>query len=174
MRKSIRLVFLLLAAIPGFAAEYVYMNCPTLPGDVTLKGRENFTDVLGFNHEVVSPRDVASGQATGKRQHMPLRLVIPQGKNTPLLFKALSNNEIIPKLEIDFWRTTPTGIETLYMKYELENVGVSSVRPWMPNKKETTVADFGAQVEVAFVYQKITWTIINGGITHTDTWQQDR
>ena len=39
-----------------------------------------------FSHEVKSPRDVATGQATGKRQHQPLRMregsltvVIPAG-----------------------------------------------------------------------------------------------
>jgi type VI secretion system secreted protein Hcp len=174
MRNSIRFVFLLLIAITSFASESVYMVCPQLPGDGIQKGREGFSDVLAFNHEVVSPRDTASGLATGKRQHMPFRCVIPQGKNAPLLFKALSNNQVIPKVEIQFWRSTPLTTEAIYMKYELENVSISSVRPWMPNTKEAAVANFGSQVEVAFVYQKITWTFINGGVTHTDTWDQSQ
>jgi type VI secretion system secreted protein Hcp len=172
MRNSIRLVILLMVAVTGFAAESVYMVCAQLPGEVIQKGREKFSEVLAFNHEIVSPRDSASGLATGKRQHMPFRCVIPHGSNTPLLFKALSNNEIIPKVEIQFWRPTTIGGEVLYMKYELENVSVSSVRPWMPNVKEAAVANFGSQVEVSFVYQKITWTFTNGGVTHTDSWNQ--
>ena len=163
-----------MAVTSGFAAEVIYMVCPQLPGEVIQKGHEKNSLVLAFNHEVVSPRDPASGLATGKRQHMPFRCVIPQGSNTPLLFKALSNNEIIPKVEIQLWRPGTTTTEVLYLKYELENVSVSSVRPWMPNIKEADVATFGPQVEVAFVYQKITWTFTNGGVTHTDTWSQSQ
>jgi hypothetical protein len=33
-----------------------------------------FTPLLGAGLAVKSPRDTASGQATGKRQHMPFRL----------------------------------------------------------------------------------------------------
>jgi len=31
-------------------------------------------EVYGFSHEVVSPRDAASGLPTGKRQHKPVRM----------------------------------------------------------------------------------------------------
>jgi len=150
------------------------MACTQLPGEETHKDRFKFSQVLAFNHEVVSPRDAASGQATGMRQHMPFRVVIPHGSNTPLLFKAIANNEIIPKVEFQFFRQTQVGTEVLYMKYELENVIVSSVRPWLPNVKEAAVANFGTQVEVSFVYQKITWTFINGGVTATDSWNQNK
>ena len=174
MRNSLRLIIVLLTAISGFASDFVFLKAPQIPGEVIQKGREGFNQVFAFNHEVVSPRDAASGQATGKRQHMPLRVVLAHGKSTPLLFKALSNNEIIPKVEVLFYRPTATGLEELYMTYILENVGISSVRPWMPNTKEAAVANFGTQVEVALVYQKITWTYTNGGVTHEDTWDQNR
>lgn len=44
-------------------------------GEVTQRGRENQHRLLAYSHEIVSPRDPATGQATGKRQHQPFRIV---------------------------------------------------------------------------------------------------
>jgi len=63
-------------------------------GSVTQKGRENSILVHAFSQEVVSPRDPASGLATGKRQHKPLLIVKEIDKSSPLLWNALINNEI--------------------------------------------------------------------------------
>jgi type VI secretion system secreted protein Hcp len=128
--------------------------------------------VFGFSHEIVSPRDVATGQASGKRQHQPFRCVVQQGKSTPQLFQALSVNKVIPTVTVSFFRPNPIGDGTteLYIKYVLTNASISSVRPWMANIKDTSVANFGSQVELAFTYEKITWTYTNGGITAEDSW----
>lgn len=37
------------------------------------------------SHSVVAPRDAASGQATGKRQHQPVRIVKEWGPSSPTL-----------------------------------------------------------------------------------------
>ena len=41
-------------------------------GSCTQAGREEAMEIYGFNHEVLSPRDAASGLPTGKRQHKPV------------------------------------------------------------------------------------------------------
>jgi len=41
-------------------------------------------DVKG-GHEIVSPRDAASGQATGKRSHSPITITKEIDKSSPLL-----------------------------------------------------------------------------------------
>lgn len=40
-------------------------------------GRGEKIGLIPFNHEVKSPRDAASGQASGKRQHKPLAIARP-------------------------------------------------------------------------------------------------
>src|SRR5262245_4871597 len=45
-------------------------------------------DVEGFA-AIVSPRDAASGQATGRRVHSPLTIVKTWDANTPLLLNTL-------------------------------------------------------------------------------------
>ena len=42
-----------------------------IKGSVTQKGREGRIAVIAVSHELLSPRDAATGQATGKRQHKP-------------------------------------------------------------------------------------------------------
>ncbi len=43
--------------------------------------------------EVTSPRDAASGLATGKRQHKPYTITSTIDKSTPILYKSVSGNE---------------------------------------------------------------------------------
>jgi type VI secretion system secreted protein Hcp len=175
MRNSIRFVIALLSlAIPLHAADFVYLVIDGIPGEVVQKGREGWVRALAFNHEIVSPRDPATGLASGRRQHQPLRVVIPHDKSLPPLMQALVLNKPILKITVNFFRPNASGVDELYMKYDLTNVSVSSMRPWMPNTRDPNTLDFGAQVEVAFTYQRIAWTFINGGITADDTWSELR
>jgi len=45
-----------------------------IKGSVTQKGREGLILVIAVSHEIVSPRDSASGLPTGKRMHKPFAL----------------------------------------------------------------------------------------------------
>src|SRR5436190_7126906 len=45
-----------------------------IEGESTLKGFEKSMVCLGFSHEIVSPRDPASGLPTGTRRHKPTRV----------------------------------------------------------------------------------------------------
>ena len=57
-------------------AAYVKVEGQTqghIKGSVTQKGREDLIMVLATTHSVVSPRDMATGLSTGKRQHKPIR-----------------------------------------------------------------------------------------------------
>ncbi len=56
------------------------------PKDDDCDGRTDSPDCLAA-HEVKSPRDAASGQATGKRMHKPLVVTKELDKSTPLLSK---------------------------------------------------------------------------------------
>jgi len=56
-----------------------------LQGESTRKGQEGkLTGIGGFSYEVTSPRDAASGLATGKRQHTPVTFTKEWGANATL------------------------------------------------------------------------------------------
>lgn len=54
-----------------------------IKGSVTQKGRENTIMVIAVSHEILSPRDAASGIATGKRMHKPFVITKELDKSSP-------------------------------------------------------------------------------------------
>src|SRR5438552_3929653 len=57
---------------------------PRFKGE-TIRGRQSpdRIPVLAFDYAIASPRDIATGQASGKRQHQPVRIVKEWGASTP-------------------------------------------------------------------------------------------
>jgi type VI secretion system secreted protein Hcp len=140
-----------------------------IKGDVIEKGKEGLIKVTAFQHEIVSPRDVASGQATGKRQHKPLVITKELDKASPLLYKALTTNEDLSEVNLSLYRPavnkvgSGSGIIQLYFTIKLTDANITGIRLWTNDK--------GAPMEdVSFTYQKITWTYTNGNIVHEDSW----
>jgi type VI secretion system secreted protein Hcp len=50
---------------------------------------------LRFSYAAMSPRDAASGQASGKRQHSPIVVTKMVGAASPQIFQALTTNEVL-------------------------------------------------------------------------------
>jgi type VI secretion system secreted protein Hcp len=61
-----------------------------------IDGIEGEIQIESFSWGITTPRDAASGQATGKRQHKPLTITKPIDKSSPLLFR-LANDGKTPK-----------------------------------------------------------------------------
>ena len=116
-------------------------NGPTIP-----------IDAVG--HEIVSPRDPASGLPTGKRQHKPFTITKEIDKSTPLILNALVTNENLTSVLIGMVRD---GNQVMTIK--LTNASVSD---------RVQKGDFET---ISFTYQKITWTWVDGGITAEDDWE---
>lgn len=134
-----------------------------IKGSVTKKGHAETIKVLAISHEVVSPRDAASGLPTGKRQHKPLTITKPLDRSSPLLNALLVNNENIPEWTLEIYQPAKGG-EALTYTIELTNASISSIR--LVTKPDGTLVQ-----EVAFTYQKIEWTWADGGITAMDDWE---
>jgi type VI secretion system secreted protein Hcp len=111
-------------------------------------------ELMSLNHEVVSPRDAASGLPTGKRQHKPLTITKEIDKATPLIMNALINNETLTEVLIGMRQA---GGEV--MTIMLVNASVAERR------------QHGPRESVSFTYQKIIWTWLDGGITAEDDWE---
>src|SRR4029453_16747997 len=90
-----------------------------IKGSVTQKGREGKIMVIAVNHEIVSPRDPASGLPTGKRMHKPFVITKELDKASPLLQNALVNNETISEWMLQFWQPSATGAEKQHYTVKL-------------------------------------------------------
>jgi len=142
-----------------------------IKGSVTQKGREDSIMVIAVNHEIVSPRDAASGLPTGKRQHKPIVLTKELDKSSPLLYNVLCNNETLTEWELKFWQPSPTGAEKQHYTVKLTNANIASIRLIMLNNKNPELTRYAEYEEVAFTYQKVEWTWVDGGITALDDWE---
>jgi len=110
--------------------------------------------VTAVSHEIVSPRDPASGLPTGKRQHKPISITMEWGATTPLLLNALVNNENLTSVLIGLLRNGQT---------------VATIK--LTNASAAQYDEHGDTVTVAFTYQKIEWTWVDGGVTAEDDWE---
>lgn len=89
------------------------------------------TEIIGYVQEVIIPRDVASGMATGKRSYQPIIILKESGASSPQFFQAMSNNEILRSVVIDFYKADASGMEINYYTVTLTNVSVSGYKQFI-------------------------------------------
>ena len=147
-----------------------------IQGSVTLKGKEGQIAVYAVNHEILSPRDPASGLPTGRRMHKPLIITKELDKSTPLLYNSLTTNENLPEVILRFWAPSMhagsgSGMEIQNFTIKLTNASISSIELDMENNKLTELIKLPVLQRISFTYQKIEWTWVDGGITATDDWE---
>ena len=135
---------------------------------VTKAGREDKMEIYGFSHEVLSPRDAASGLPTGKRQHKPLTITKPIDQATPLLLQGLLTDEVYEQLIFTAYRRSG-GSEMPYLTIVLQQPSILSVAN--DDAGASGQGDHEVREHVQFTYQKITWTWADGGITAEDDWE---
>ncbi|MCK4999813.1 MAG: type VI secretion system tube protein Hcp [Anaerohalosphaera sp.] len=149
--------------VDGFSAIHMRLtgeNQGVIEGSCTVAGRENTINILELIHEVVSPRDAASGLPTGKRQHKPITITKRIDKSTPLLHSAQTNNENLTNVELKFYRLSASGQQQHYYTITLQNASVS----------DNSISGVNTE-NISFTYQKIIWTFEDGNITSEDDWE---
>jgi type VI secretion system secreted protein Hcp len=111
-------------------------NTLTVIGNVAIQGHGNTAitggddgtqttmNVLEFEQGIVSPRDVASGQASGKRQYKPITIVKQVDAATPRLFQACATNETLPTVT---FALHPAGASADQLKVTLTNAACSDL-----------------------------------------------
>jgi len=144
-----------------------------IKGSVMLPGKEDSISVISISHELVSPRDPATGLPTGKRQHKPLAIVKLIDRSTPLLYRALVTNEKMTTFNLAFYVTPPGGQEVKQFTIDLVNANIFFLNQVKQNSNSTPeLMKFAEYEEVSFTYQKIIWTWSNG-INDLSTSQDD-
>jgi type VI secretion system secreted protein Hcp len=144
-------------------------------GSVTQKGREGKIMVIAATHDIVTPRDPASGLPTGKRMHKPFVITKEVDRASVPLHQLQTDNENLREWELQFW--TPqvraaagVGTEVQYFTITLTNASVAEINMQMPNNKHPELMKLDTFEEVAFNYEAIEWTWKDGGITTSDNW----
>lgn len=175
-KKFLTLTIICLTITPvSFGALNAYLRITgqtqgQIEGSVTQAGREGSIMVIGFAHEVVSPRDAASGLPTGKRQHAPVKITKEIDKSSPLLMNAWANQETLINFELRFWQPTASGIEEQFYTIILHDAKIVSIRQEMLNNKYPENMQHKEREHIAFTYRNIEWIYEDGGIQSSDDW----
>ncbi|MBL8602143.1 MAG: type VI secretion system tube protein Hcp [Myxococcales bacterium] len=141
----------------------------------TSLGRENSIECVYFEQGVVTARESGSGMATGRRQYNPLLIRKRIDKASPLLSKALCDNQVIDAT-FKFFRPNPTGDGTTeqFFTIAFKKGRINSQKQFVPDTIVPATSTEPPLEELTFVFHTINWTYTNGGVTHEDTWDQQR
>ncbi len=148
-----------------------------LKGESLRDAHKNKITGLSYSHEIQSPRDVATGLASGKRQHGPIAFTKEWGPASPQLFQALVSNEILKSVKFEFIHTTPEGIEEVYYTIELEHGTVSGIKSATGIGQDSSGSSRHGEAYdthelevIALTYKKITVSHLPGKTSASDDW----
>lgn len=154
-------------------AVYIMANGAAIQGESTQisLGRENSIEALYFESEVMTARESGSGMATGRRQYKPILIRKRIDKATPLLAKALTQNQVIDAV-FKFFRPNPTGDGTTeqFFTIEIKKGRLASFKQVSPDSFDPALSAAPEMEELGIVFHTIKWTYTNGGAEHEDTW----
>lgn len=101
--------------------------------------------------------------------HQELTITKPVDKSSPLLGKAISENECLT-CDFVFYRTNRFGINEPYYKLKLANARLSNIGLTIPH----TINDSPGQAEesVSFTYESINWEHSVAGTSAYSLWSE--
>lgn len=129
-------------------------------GDSLQKGHTDQIVLSAFALDAISPRDPASGQATGRRSYKPIMVTKQMDQSSPQILNSLATNENLTKVVINFYQTTRTGTEVNFDRVTLTNANISEARQYTSG---STVSE-----DVFFVFQKIEEDSLTGHTSFLD------
>jgi type VI secretion system Hcp family effector len=125
-----------------------------------------------FKYQAIAAQDAAaktSDQATaapvGRRAHSSITIVKEIGAASPMFAKALSSNEVLRSVDIEFVHPGPAGAPEIYKTMHLTNAIISSIRQLPGNGKSKLE-------EITFIVQPVAIEVMakNGNKTAIDDW----
>lgn len=154
---------------------FLKANGQDIQGDSTITSmdRENSIECLSFSDSVRTAREAATGMATGERTYDPIKITKRIDKSSPLLAKALCNNELI-EATFKFYRPNPAGDGTTQQYYtiEIQEGRIASITRVSPDVTNPAAATDPAKETVTFVFGYIRWTYEPEGAEHIDHWSE--
>jgi type VI secretion system secreted protein Hcp len=137
-------------------------------GSSRVVGREGSIEVLSFNHALHVLADSCTGKLMGGRVHDPIVIVKEIDRSSPVLYMAVARGKTFRSGVLRWYRIVDGGTEEEYFRMEMTNVKVVSVSPHVANIKDEASRTQNHLESVAFLYEKITWTYLDGNLIFGD------
>lgn len=145
---------------------------PESVGNMAVDDHVDESRVLQVNHNVYVPKDPHSGMATGLRVHESIELTKMTDKATPLIYNALSTNEVLENVEIKYYRPSATGALEHFMTTTLGQAQVAGIRHCLPDVLDKNKSHYNQCDVVLISYAKITIDHVVGGTTFEDSFRE--
>ena len=133
---------------------------------------------LAFHYDVKSPRDMASGMQSGKRQHGAITFTKALDSSSPQIFQALVGNEILKSVTFDFRGVNPSGEEFVFYQIVLSNATISELEQYTGTgvgaavaAKHTSGGDVPVLEDVSVTFQRIEVQSQVGKTMAADDWR---
>jgi type VI secretion system secreted protein Hcp len=156
---------------------YLKANQKEILGESTQHSndRENSIECLSFSHEIKTAREATSGLASGRRQYEPLRITKRIDASSPLLLKAMVENQRIDG-EFRFFRPNPIGDGNTQPFYTITIADgrIAGMKQMSEDTLNPAQSVRPPLEEVTFVLETISWTYLPTGATHEDSWSNNR
>ena len=127
-------------------------------GNKAQTGHADQIMVLGLTHGMTRQQNV---------NHQALTIAKPVDKSSPLLGKAINENECL-SCEFHFYRTNRAGMNECYYKLALINARIAGIHLQVPH----TINDSEGQPEesIEFTYESISWEHCTAGTSGYSLW----
>lgn len=137
----------------------------------TTNDRDKTIECIYWEQEVSTATEHGSGQSTGRRHHSPIMIRKRLDKSSPILMKALTDNQDLDA-EFKFYRPAPSGDGTTEQFYTvvLDGARITKIKKYSPEAHSPAANASPPLEEVHFRFHSIHWTFNPSGAQHEDKW----
>jgi len=143
------------------------------------RGRDRIAG-LAFHYDVKSPRDAATGMASGKRQQGAITFTKAIDSSSPQIYQALIGNEVLKSVLFEFRGTNANGEEMVFYQITLTNASISEVEQYVgmsglvtsADAKHSGASDSSPLEDVSLTFQKIEVVSQVGKTMAADDWRR--
>ena len=141
-------------------------------GNVFVEGHEDEILVQEIKHRVTVPTDPQSGQPSGQRVHKPLIFTSALSKASPMLYQALATGEMLPTVEVKWFRTSTDGKQEHFFTTKLEDATVVEIHTLLPHAQDSDNANYTQLIKTSLAYRKVSWSHVVAGTEASDDWRK--
>lgn len=141
-------------------------------GNVFVEGHEDEILAQEIDHRISTPTDPQSGQPSGQRVHGPLTFTSALSKASPLLYQALATGEMLPTVEVKWFRTSTDGKQEHFFTTKLEDATVVDIHTVLPHAQDSDNANYTQLIKTSLAYRKVSWNHEVANTAASDDWRK--
>jgi len=113
---------------PAMAAFDIFLKLDNVVGEVNQKGHEKWIELFSYSSGFQGRTSKGDGASVGKSTCSAIAAAKAFDRASPPLITAVMTGQRFQKGQIDFVKTGRDGAQGVFLKYELQDVIVSSVQ----------------------------------------------